>query len=341
MASYKKDVRSSGTIWRVQIAITGAPRESGSFSTKGEAVAWASERETEIRRQVKTGINTQKTLQDAFDRYEDTVSAHKKGERWEKIRLQAIAQHQVDGVALGSMKLVDITSDVLGRWRDGRLKGTREADFKDKVMGSTVSRELNLISHVFNTAQREWKWIAVSPTKDVRRPKKGKPRDHLITDDEIERQCLALGYSGKVVTKNQKTAAAWLFAIETAMRAGEICGMDPSWIKGNVVRIPDSKNNTGRDVSLSPYALAILESLPTNEPTCFGISSGSVDALFRAGKKRAAITTMTFHDSRHLAITRLAKKLNVLELARMTGHKDLNELQTYYNETAAEIAKKL
>jgi hypothetical protein len=31
----------------------------------------------------------------------------------------------------------------------------------------------------------------------------------------------------------------------------------------------------------------------------------------------------------------------MLELARMVGHKDLTMLQIYYNETAAELAKKL
>lgn len=37
----------------------------------------------------------------------------------------------------------------------------------------------------------------------------------------------------------------------------------------------------------------------------------------------------------------LAAKLNVLELARTVGHRDLKMLQIYYNETATEIAKKL
>jgi len=33
--------------------------------------------------------------------------------------------------------------------------------------------------------------------------------------------------------------------------------------------------------------------------------------------------------------------MNVLELARMVGHRDLRMLQIYYNESAAEIANKL
>ena len=50
---------------------------------------------------------------------------------------------------------------------------------------------------------------------------------------------------------------------------------------------------------------------------------------------------LTFHDTRHEAITRLAKKLHPLDLARMTGHTNLQELMTYYNESAADVAAML
>lgn len=48
-----------------------------------------------------------------------------------------------------------------------------------------------------------------------------------------------------------------------------------------------------------------------------------------------------FHDTRHLAITRLAKKLHMLDLTRMVGHKDLRQLQIYYNESTEVIAIRL
>jgi hypothetical protein len=37
----------------------------------------------------------------------------------------------------------------------------------------------------------------------------------------------------------------------------------------------------------------------------------------------------------------LPEKLDVLALARMIGHRDLRMLQVYYNESAAELAKRL
>jgi integrase len=63
--------------------------------------------------------------------------------------------------------------------------------------------------------------------------------------------------------------------------------------------------------------------------------------MFRKYRKKSGIEDMTFHDSRHEAITRLAKKLHVLDLARMTGHKDIKKLMIYYNESAEDIAGKL
>lgn len=302
------------------------------FSTKAEAQAWAAERESALRRRIETGINTDKTLKDAFDRYIEEVSIHKRGKKWEENRLMAIALQSVDGYSLGTMKLCDITADVLGKWRDKRLL---------IVAGSTINRDMNLLSHVFTTARKEWKWITTSPTTDVRRPKNPPPRDRRITQDEIERICLALGYDDRVQNKSDAVAVAFLFAIESAMRAGEICSLTWENIRGNVAHLPRTKNGTKRDVPLSAKAVELLNLLPKDQDTCFGLTSASLSTLFRKGTARACIDDMTFHDTRHEAITRLAKKLNVLELARMVGHKDLSMLQIYYNETAEELAKKL
>ena len=55
----------------------------------------------------------------------------------------------------------------------------------------------------------------------------------------------------------------------------------------------------------------------------------------------AGIEDLTFHDTRHEALTRLARKLDVLDLARMVGHRDPRSLMIYYNPTASEIAQRL
>lgn len=340
MANYSK-VKNG---WRAQVAVQGV-RESRHLSTKAEAVAWATARETEIRAGKTAGIQAGKTVGQAFDRYEKEVSVGKRGHRFEALRLAAIGDWKIEeapfrGIRFRDMLLVDATSDVIGKWRDHRLNF-------DKVTGSTVNRELNLLSNVFTVATKEWKWIATSPTTDVRRPKESKPRDRLYTDDEVERICFALGLDlddeRPAETVSQRVAVAFLFAIETAMRAGEICGLLPRDISGRVATLTETKNGTKRRVPLTKRAIELLELLPVAEEgaTVFDVSSKSLDTLFRKAKARAGIEDATFHDSRHLAITRLAKKLHVLDLARMVGHRDLKQLQVYYNESAEEMAKLL
>ena len=66
-----------------------------------------------------------------------------------------------------------------------------------------------------------------------------------------------------------------------------------------------------------------------------------LDVHWRGLCKAAGIEGLHFHDLRHCAITNLAKKLNVLELARMVGHKDVRQLMTYYNPSSEDLAKKL
>lgn len=327
------------TGWRAQISVKGQ-RDSAVRPTKAEANAWAVEREAQMRRMAVTGVNTDKTCQDAFDRYVTTVSSQKKGATWERTRLIFLAKYEVDGRPLGKMKLAEVTSDTFAKWRDMRLSGS---DGHKPVMGSTINRDFALISNVFATARTEWKWLAVSPTTDVKRPPPEPSRDRLITEDEIGRICQSLGYSGEVRTKSDKVAVAFLFAIETAMRAGEICRLQRSLVRGNVAHLPSAinKNGSKRDVPLSGRAIELLAQLPDTGDGYFGMTAEQLDPLFRKGRNKAEVGDLTFHDTRHLAITRLARKLNILELARMVGHKDLKMLQIYYNETAEEIAKKL
>ena len=323
MATYRK--RTKG--WRVEIKVLGV-RESATFPTKAEATAWAAQKETELR-SLKGGVSLTHNVADVFDRYAKEVSVKKPGARWEKIRLTALSR-----MPLASVKLSDLTSREVAEWRDHRLT---------QVAPSTVNREMNLISHCFEIARREWRWIAASPTKDVSRPKQPPPRDRLITPDEQERVCFALGYveGGEVETIGHRVDLAFLFAIETAMRASEICGLTHLNVNGPVAHLPKTKNGTSRNVPLSKRALELISFLPKEGASVFNLTSRQLDSNFRKYRDRAAVENLTFHDTRHEAITRLASKLEVLELARMVGHKDIKMLMIYYNETPEALADKL
>lgn len=92
---------------------------------------------------------------------------------------------------------------------------------------------------------------------------------------------------------------------------------------------------------LSREALRILGQLPETDGPLFGLAPALLEALWRKARDKAGLVDSHFHDSRHTAITRLAKRLPVLDLARMVGHRDLRQLMVYYNESAEEIAGRL
>ena len=127
------------------------------------------------------------------------------------------------------------------------------------------------------------------------------------------------------------------------MRSGEICNLKRSDISGNVAEVRETKNGTDRRVPLTQKALDILALL---DDDLFNVEARVRDTMFRAAVKRAGLSDLHFHDARHTSLTRLArvfaeKGLSVLDLARMSGHKDLKTLLVYFNPTAESIAERL
>jgi len=311
------------TGYRAQVERRGI-RRSKVFPTKRQAQDWAARVEYEILNGDKIAAET--TLGEVLDRYAREVSPKKRGERWETIRLAKIRRDPIARV-----RLRDLAPRHFADWRDRRLK---------EVAPASVIREMQLISSVLNLARREWGLIGENPLRDVAKPKKPPPRDRLPTEAEIE----AMRFSaGEDLTKATARAFhAFLFALETAMRAGEIAGLtwDRVDLDRRVARLTHTKNGRPRDVPLSSEAIRLLQALPPDDPV-FGLTPRQLDVLFRKVRDRAGVAGLTFHDSRHAAITRLSKRLDVLALARMVGHSDLRMLQVYYNESAEDLAKRL
>lgn len=322
MASFSKT--ASGN-WRCSVMLN-YKRHTRTFRTKQEGNAWAVMLEQDAGLTVKN-----KTFGELLNEYCDKVSVNKKGERWERIR---IAKFQHDKLA--NIKIADLNKSHFADWRDRRMK---------EVSNLSVLREWALLHHALHIAVNEWQWLQINPMSGLKKPIGEAPRDRLITDNEIVNLSYALNYSPdndlKMVTS--RVGAAFCFAIETALRAQELCYLKWADVSGRVIKIKASKTRAGiREVPLSARALAILEQCKgIDENYVFNIKTSQIDSLFRKAKAQCLITDLHFHDTRHLAITRLATKLNILELAKMVGHKDLRMLQIYFNPTTESLADKL
>ena len=318
-------IRKRGKRWRAEVSKNGE-RKSATFSLKSEAQAWAMEIEQNIN-DIKEG---NRSLFDAVRRYMNEESPKHKGVKREKTMLNKLMREIED------KPLSELTSDDIAIWRNNRLA---------VVSASTVRREMGIFNQVLATAVKEWGWLRKSPGEGIKRPKEHRPRQRLISQKEIEEIVKKLGYTDdvEITLKIQEVAIIFLIAIETAMRAGEIVSLD--WrqvdLAKRVVKLEDTKNGDRRDVPLSTKAITLFNRLPSTEGSCFTVSGASLSTLFRKARDQAGIKDLHFHDSRAEALTRLSKKLDVLELARMIGHRDPKSLMIYYRETAEEIAKKL
>jgi len=323
MATYTKRKNS----WRVEVRKKGH-RLSSSFSTKAKAVEWATLKEAEIVEGKTVQAVTDKSVGDAFQQYAERVSPSKGGARWEIVRLAALQKNPIAKVLLHQL-----TTQHCANYRDRRLKA---------VCASTVNRDLNLISAVFTKARKEWGWLRDSPMRDLDRPKQPQPRDRLISQDEVNRITLALGYRADCLVhfKRQLVGLFFLLAIETGMRLGEMCSMTATSIHltDKYIQLDHTKNGDSRQVPLSVRAVSLCTQFLETDVT---VSSAVASALFRKATRNAEITNLHFHDTRHEAVTRLARKLDVLALARMIGHRDLKSLMVYYNESASKLATML
>ncbi|PTD98626.1 site-specific integrase [Pandoraea apista] len=333
MASIQKVAKG----WRVQVMVDGQ-RDSRTFDTRAAAMAWSAQRETELRSIASGAGSKTLTVGDVLKEYELKVTPTKRGARWERLRLPLIGSKEIGGRKFKDIKLTDLRPSHIAAWRDVRLR---------EVSGASTSREMSLMSHAFLVARKEWGWLVTNPMADVKRPPDSPGRERLISQEEIELLLASLGYEEglPVETPMQRVAVAFLFAIETAMRSSEILTLTASSVnyKGKFARLPMTKNGTARNVPLSSRAMELLKMLPDvpKGESLFALSASSRDALFRKARDRSQIPDVTFHDTRHEAITRLAKKLQPLDLARMTGHRNISELMTYYNATATDIAGRL
>ena len=315
--------------WKVTAKVN-KKRCTKTVRTKAEGNAWAANLHVTSNQK----IIPRKTFGELLEHYRDIVSVKKKGERWERIRIEKFLKDSITHIQIADLKKNDFAE-----WRDKRLL---------EVSNLSVLREWALLNHALEISVSEWEWLSVNPMKGLKKPSKPPARDRLISQDEIDRLCHALGYAKDVVLKTvtSRVGAGFMFAIETALRDKEICQLEWRDIKSNILKVVDSKTPTGiREVPLSKRALEIIEQCEgVDEKLVFGINTRQRDALFRKAKKMAGITkedNLHFHDSRAEAITRLAKKLDILDLARMIGHKDLSMLMVYYRKKASDIAPSL
>ncbi|UOO89202.1 site-specific integrase [Vitreoscilla massiliensis] len=335
MATFTKKANGK---WLVQVrhkAQNGKPEinKASTFDRKADAQAWASKIETDWQL-MRAGLTPKLPFSEVIERYLNEVTPTKGGQKSETLRLKRILK-----TPLATVLLNELSDIQLRQWVDKRLT---------EVSNDAVIREWSTISHVLTVTVKEWRLLPENYMLRMKKPQKSKPRTRRVTEEEIEKICLCSGYSkdNAPLKQTQRVGAAFCFAIETAMRQGEIAGLLKKnvFLDENYVHLETTKNGESRNVPLSPEAKIILKQVMSahNGLTAFQVPAASMDAQFRKIKKLAMIEDLHFHDTRREAITRLCKLYEPMELAKISGHKDLRVLlNTYYAPSAPELAEKM
>lgn len=335
----------SGT-WKALIRKHGWPTTSKTFRTKRDALDWSRRVEDEMVRGVyiQRTASERMTLEQALKRYLAEVSPTKAP----KTAQSEIGSAKKLMEKLGSYSLAALSAEVISEYRDKRLsERTRR---KTPVSNNTVRLELALLSHLFNTAIREWGvGLSGNPLLNIRKPSPGAGRDRRLSVSEEARLYAA-------VDAHTNPFLGWIvrIAVETGMRSSEITGLrrDQVDIVRRIVRLDNTKNGSSRLVPLSREATTVfrkalghpIRPLDTDliffgEPGRDGKRRPYVfSKCWRALRAELGMSDLRFHDLRHEAVSRFVEAgLSDMQVSAISGHKSMQMLRRYTHLRAEDL----
>ena len=327
--------------WRARVRRHGYPIQTKTFTTKVRAETWVRQVETEMDRGtfVSHAEAEATTLAEALERYAQEITPRKKATtaNRERDHIRAWAASSLSQRSLASIRGKDVAAAI----RDMEGRG---------LIANTVRLHLALLSHLFNTTRAAWGMESLTNPVDLvkgQRPKLPAGRDRRLVGDEEARLLAAAQTYDRTTPRgagNIGTLITW--AIETAMRRGEIAAMRWEHVDRTAptLLIPDTKTGVPRIIPLSPAALAVLERLsPKSKGLVWNRSPDAISRAFMEVCKAAGIRGLTFHDLRHEATSRLFEKqgFSAPEAAAVTGHKTMQMLKRYTHLRAEDLAKRM
>jgi len=338
--------------FQAKIRFSGLPILSRSYPSREEAQAWLRATEPELKarsleaarqqahaRLVEEFRERPRIVADLLHRNLREETVRKKGAEAEAHHTRSILKYPLARIHLENLSRRDIKE-----WVEQRLQD---------VAPSTVNRELNILNAAFKLAADEWDVaFCKSVLITVRRPQNPPGRVRRLSSDEES----ALRHAGEE-TRNPYVLSILDLALETAMRRGEILGLE--WERVSFahrsIQLIETKNGTPRGVPLSRRAMEVLLTLErvaarhlgcdeeiTSGPVFPGLTANAFKLAFTRMVKRAGIENFRFHDLRHEATSRLFEKgLSQMEVATITGHKDIRMLARYTHLQVSDLARKL
>jgi integrase len=354
---------TKGRSFQAQVRKKGHPSITRTFDTRKAAALWITQTEADISRglYVDRSVAENMTLKKLLIKYGKEVTPDKKSAAKEAYIISRLCRESIVAYSLANLP-----PDALAAFRDRRL---------EKVSPATVMRDLALISTAIEHARKNWRVNLVNnPVHLISKPKVKNERKRRLGDLEekyLRRALTVSDYEGmdycEPRTENPYVLPAFEFAIESAMRAGELIGIRVGdvYLDESFVRLHDTKNGESRDVPLTTAGAEILEGLISDDADpadkVFGtLTYDALKKVWERAKKHARalylvdckeegtkpeprfLMDLRWHDLRREAITRLSEDVDTsLELAAISGHKSMQMLKRYYRPKATDLANKI
>ena len=323
-----------GSSWRITVTFQNR-RYSATRDTPKECEHWASLKLLELKTgkaDLDNGIKPTYPFSQLCEKYYQEHGRHMRSARTIILKIKNLERIAPN---IAEKSIYDFKPADIVEWRNNRKKVVKVA---------TVRNEHAIYSAIFTYAMKELFLIESNVWHSVQMPGKEKSRNQRITPEDQQTLLKALEWNGDTVPVKSKHYVAWafLFAIETAMRQGEILAMRKADLREGFIYLPMTKNGESRSVPLSREAKRLLSLLPADADELVPLSKDICCTTWVRAKKRAGLKHINFHDSRHEAITRMVRirKLPVEVLAKITGHKTIGILiNTYYNPDAQDLVE--
>ena len=307
-----------------------------SFWKKSDASAWAYKTEAQLETGTYQRVERAEKLADIKLKeilniyYEKYLVLKSKDHKKEKYLIDLLSNKPI-----GDKYLTEITGSTLARFRDRELEEGKSP--------STVKKYLLMFSRAINRTKAEHDIpIITNPVTQIELPEEPPPIDRVLNEEEWDR-LLEVAASKKPYFMK----AIVILARETLCRRGELLRLkkqDINWRQGTA-RINKTKNNTPREIGLSPMALQTLRELPdTPDGRFFPCKSvHSFNSYWRKVLRDAKLQgVFTFHRLRHQGATDLAESdWSIAELSAQGGWKSLSSLKRYTHIQPKHLANKL
>lgn len=331
-----RTTKSGKTRWRAMVRVAGFPRKIGTFDKQREARDWAQALEADMRAGRYGGdlMARKHTVGDMLTRYIDNVLESKSDRpRFIEAQRQQLTWWRDE---IGDHKLVNLQPLLLSQCRD-KLAGKNYSTRKP----ATVNRYFAALSHVINTAIKEWGWLHANPITKMNMPKEPTGRIRYLTPQEKPALLAACQQE-----KRTPLYPIVMLALSTGARKGELLGLRIENV--DITRlcavVYDTKNGEPRTLYFHADIAELLVNLPSfkrGKGLVFATRAGSpvnIEVPWRRALRRAGINDFRFHDLRHTTASYLAMNgASPSEIGEVLGHKSYDMVKRYSHLSTTHV----